>query len=206
MFLGQRIKIEEISNYTLVIKCSNIVGNVIVEIYYMDANYENHKLTNGINIINITNKNIRDISPTIHGQGSIEIEYIDLFEGDIAYPHVKEDYATALNRCLFEGLEIFNHYVGECHNFGNKVQIMFKILPKKSTPTIKFNGNLCFLAKTTSGGIVYNNHSLNDVSIEVKKDTVIITSNKITQDLDSYLYGYFESSYGSYLEVTCESL
>lgn len=29
----------------------------------------------------------------------ITIEYIDLFEGDIAYPHVKEDYAIALLRC-----------------------------------------------------------------------------------------------------------
>lgn len=30
---------------------------------------------------------------------SIEIEYVDLFEGDIAYEHIEEDEATALMRC-----------------------------------------------------------------------------------------------------------
>lgn len=29
----------------------------------------------------------------------VTVKYIDLFEGSIAYPHVKEDYATALMRC-----------------------------------------------------------------------------------------------------------
>ena len=32
-------------------------------------------------------------------QAGETLNYVDLFEGDVAYPHVKEDYATALNRC-----------------------------------------------------------------------------------------------------------
>lgn len=32
---------------------------------------------------------------------TVIINYVDLFEGDIAYPHVKEDYAIALMRCQF---------------------------------------------------------------------------------------------------------
>ena len=35
----------------------------------------------------------------VGSNNSASIEYIDLFEGDVAYPHVKEDYATALMRC-----------------------------------------------------------------------------------------------------------
>lgn len=33
------------------------------------------------------------------GAASMVIKYIDVFEGSVAYPHVKEDYATALMRC-----------------------------------------------------------------------------------------------------------
>ena len=35
----------------------------------------------------------------VGSNNSASIEYIDLFEGDVAYPHVKEDYATVLMRC-----------------------------------------------------------------------------------------------------------
>lgn len=33
------------------------------------------------------------------GTNAITIKYVDVFEGVVAYPHVKEDYATALMRC-----------------------------------------------------------------------------------------------------------
>lgn len=33
------------------------------------------------------------------GTNTIDIKYVDVFEGTVAYPHVKEDYATALMRC-----------------------------------------------------------------------------------------------------------
>lgn len=33
------------------------------------------------------------------GTNTIVVKYVDVFEGAIAYPHVKEDYATALMRC-----------------------------------------------------------------------------------------------------------
>ena len=139
---SQRMTIEEVANYTLVIKCSNIVGNVFVEIYYVGANYESHQLTNGINIINITDKNIRDISPTIKQQGSVDIEYIDLFEGDIVYPHQKEDYAIALMRCqqylfVIKGSSYYGVAFGESTK---SVNIMF-YLPSnmQDTPTVSIN-------------------------------------------------------------------
>ena len=37
---------------------------------------------------------------------NIVIEYIDLFEGDIVYPHIKEDYAIALIECQMVAREI----------------------------------------------------------------------------------------------------
>lgn len=133
----QRICIEKISDYVLVVKCSDVVGNLVVEIYYMDGNYENHKLSNGINIISITNKNIKDISPTIIQQGSVDIEYIDLFEGSIAYSHIKEDYATALMRCqLYYRRISVNAYGYVLSNSFNVVQQLGVIMPMIENPTI----------------------------------------------------------------------
>lgn len=34
-----------------------------------------------------------------NGTNAITITYVDVFEGNVAYPHVKEDYGTALMRC-----------------------------------------------------------------------------------------------------------
>lgn len=51
-------------------------------------------------------------------QGEVLIEYIDLFPGDIAYPHVKEDYMIALMRCK-QYLKIYKYgawsYINAAH-------------------------------------------------------------------------------------------
>lgn len=44
-------------------------------------------------------KTYEHLAVSIYTTGSVEVEYIDLFEGDIDYPHVKEDEAIALMRC-----------------------------------------------------------------------------------------------------------
>lgn len=46
---------------------------------------------------NYNNKLKVNICPL--GTNTISIKYVDVFEGSIAYPHVKEDFATALLRC-----------------------------------------------------------------------------------------------------------
>lgn len=97
--LTQRINIEKVSNYTVVLKVNNIVGNVICEIYHIGGIYGTYTLKNGINVIEIKNSSFNDVSPTINGQGSAEFEYINLFEGDIAYPHVKNKYEYDLIEC-----------------------------------------------------------------------------------------------------------
>lgn len=64
---------------------------------------------------------------------SISIEYIDLFEGSIAYPHVVEDYATALMRCE-RYLEV-GQYV--CYGHGDYwVEGFTYRTPKADVPTI----------------------------------------------------------------------
>lgn len=63
------------------------------------------------------------------------IDYIDLFEGSIAYPHVKESYALAMTRCL-PWIETGNYVA---YKEGHAYIMGFNYRCKKmSTPTITF--------------------------------------------------------------------
>lgn len=138
--LTQRIYIEKVSNYTIVINAKNIVGNVVVEIYDMGSGYEIHNLKNGRNVFKVTNQSLKDITPTIVGIGSIEIEYIDVYEGDIAYQHIKEDPAIALLRCIpyYQVLNINTPIRYEYGNEANKYEYLLEPTFKKmrTIPTV----------------------------------------------------------------------
>lgn len=85
-------------NYSGNIKVISIIG--IVKFYINGTTLEgqNITLTKGINTFS-TNGTPSTFNIQLYAGASITLEYIDLFEGDIAYPHVKEDYAIALDRC-----------------------------------------------------------------------------------------------------------
>lgn len=195
---SQRMTIEEVANYTLVIKCSNIVGNVFVEIYYVGANYESHQLTNGINIINITDKNIRDISPTIKQQGSVDIEYIDLFEGDIAYPHVKEDYGIAMTRCQRK-LKVYDGALGVAVSTINNGVVICLDVSMDDVPTLSTIKNPTSIA-INKLGTVYNSTSI-ELSGRSTKDVVAIAV--ITNGFGNGPCGFAYVDSGS-LILSCE--
>lgn len=71
--------------------------------------------------------------------GNINVYYCDLFEGDIAYPHVKEDYATALMRC--QQYLRAGYYMGGCiFSYGDGRKLFsFCYENMKSTVTAKLN-------------------------------------------------------------------
>lgn len=138
--LTQRIYIEKVSNYTIVINAKNVVGNVVAEIYDMGSGYKIQNLKNGRNVIKLTNQSLKDITPTIVGAGSIEIEYVDLYEGDIAYQHIKEDPAIALLRCIpyYQVININTPIRYEYGNEANKYEYLLEPTFKKmrTIPTV----------------------------------------------------------------------
>lgn len=105
----------------------------------------------------------------------VDVEYIDLFEGDIAYPHVKEDYATALMRCkdYIQGLDwgviAYPLYMDdETSVFGVRIKKM------KNVPTIQLidivlkNSDRPTPFTITSSTVEYQGDSLR---IQFKHDT-----------------------------------
>lgn len=151
--LTQRIYIEKVSNYTIVINAKNVVGNVVVEIYDMGSGYEIHNLKNGRNVFKVTNQSLKDITPTIVGAGSIEIEYVDLYEGDIAYQHIKEDPAIALLRCqqyYFSG-DIMVPILYEYGNGPYQYLVNISYAEMRTLPTVV--SNICFYHDASGNNI-----------------------------------------------------
>lgn len=56
--LTQRIYIEKVSNYTIVINARNVVGNVVVEIYGVGSGYQKQNLKNGRNVIKVSKQRL----------------------------------------------------------------------------------------------------------------------------------------------------
>lgn len=121
--------------YTLVIKLRNESPYLIKKEAGQVINYEFKK---GV-FARVTEGKLVGIS--INGGIEIDIEYIDLFEGDIAYPHAKEDYTVALMRCQRK-LLVFNNTPVGIGNFYNNTVYATIFIPTSldNVPTISFNG------------------------------------------------------------------
>lgn len=122
------------------------------------------------------------------------INYVDLFEGDIAYHHVKEDYATALMRCqdyiqsLVDKSVAFTRIIPF---LTSGAEILFGIQyfkPMKSTPTVE-------------------SYQLIDSSGKIVEATFAVTKNEIRR-IDVTTSDFTKNSYAylSELIVTCEPL
>lgn len=121
-----------------------------------------------------------------NGNSEYDIWYVDLFEGDIAYPHVKEDYQQALLRCLYH----VEYGEFACHYNNNTYFIpgfTYKY-PKRNTPTIEFiktvvddqgsvNGTFTAVSQNACSCpfVRYNNGSAVGLGIKVLNMRVLIS-------------------------------
>lgn len=88
-------------NHMLCLNIRNLTGKAKAIISYNDgSSQEIGDVRDGRNELKIIpTKPFTRISINLQELSSCEIEYMDLFSGDIAYPHVKEDKSLALYRC-----------------------------------------------------------------------------------------------------------
>ena len=76
---------------------------------------------------------------SVKANSYVDIEYIDLFEGNIAYPHFKEDYALALMRCM-RFVQLLNYSISHnavSNSFAN-YSTVFLQMPMANIPTIAY--------------------------------------------------------------------
>lgn len=86
-------------------------------------------------------RNKYDVYISVNRTRSIQVEYIDLFEGSIAYPHNAEDDAIALLRCRSK-LKVFkaNEWIGLAEVVSSVYATIFVDLSElDGIPTMKWN-------------------------------------------------------------------
>lgn len=136
------------------------VGNKIYS-YTFTINEDDTKDTRGVDVL------ILNADNSITNAPQIKIWYADLFEGDIAYPHVKEDKAIALMRCcdIVQVLKIvsWNHipFTHDQKNAYVKIPYKFPYNIEGATLTHNMNG------LTVIG---YPNISISSVSQQIIND------------------------------------
>lgn len=96
-YFFQKMSLEE-GTYTISLNIRNLVGTAKLFAQGTDLTGNGQTLVNGINTA-VVNGSPEQITIILEGNSSLNIDYIDLFEGGIAYPHVKEDYVIAMLRC-----------------------------------------------------------------------------------------------------------
>lgn len=126
--------------FTISAKISLLSGNVKVSIYD-DANWNDVKtdLKVGVNNVSFEKESFNRLAFRFTGTCVLEVEYIDLFKGSIAYSHVKEDYAIALTRCM-RFVQLINYSI--THNAVSNAFVNYSTvclpMPMANTPTIEY--------------------------------------------------------------------
>lgn len=136
----------------------------------------------------------------------IIINYVDLFEGDIVYPHIKEDYAIALMRCQSKLVVYRNAQVGNGNVYNNIGYIGVPLpVPMQNTPTIKVEGYRIVTDGLFESAISYINVlslSNNMLSLQVR------TLGEINSSVNGYGTRLIPSSgtTNSCIEISCEPI
>ena len=134
--LWQLLDLENDKNYTLVYKIDDVVYTMSIgSISEQMSAIIDDKTKFKAYFTYDTERKKYVVAIGVKENQSIHIEYIDLWEGDIAYPHVKEDYAIALMRCeeYIERLKYSVTATGSYFISGASYRT-----PKNSLPTITF--------------------------------------------------------------------
>lgn len=194
----------ESGTYTVSFEVLEKTGDVT---FYMDGiNSDSHEsISIGKNIFTHTGKPTTYVFYLKIG-ARIKLKYCDLFEGDIAYPHVKEDYAIALYRCMRYFTRYGKNYsktlgVGYVRN-DHKIRFVYNFPAKMhSKPTVKLTGMMEL--ETEQQG--YNTIT-SIIASEVSEDKCTISG---TAGYD-YVVGmnvtvYFsDHNLASYIDLSCE--
>ena len=113
-------------NYTISVNVLEKTGThstQIFEILFYDESGQvrNAKEIESTGLTSVTfNDSVSQIAITVPSNCTLTLEYINLFEGDVAYPHVKNKYVYDLMECQryyikrwFNGIIYFKYYNGE---------------------------------------------------------------------------------------------
>lgn len=140
----------------------------------------------------------------INNGKTANIEYADLFEGSIAYPHAKEDYSIAFDRCRKYIVAFFEEWVALFEALStSQGRFVFYAAGMISVPTIEHSGLVAYQSGENYNDVI-------SVSIDpgrLGNANTIMTTIKTSGGLSlSPNTGALFLSANGYLIATCEPL
>ena len=122
------------SDSICVVKVKEISGNAVIR--FGDSTVTKTVSDSGIYIV-YNPQSISTVAIELPDQNSyIDIEYIDLFDGDIAYSHVEEDDAISQMRCEKHVLKLPTSYSGYTGSTSYIYFVSEKLMEMASTPSV----------------------------------------------------------------------
>ena len=179
--------------HIIVCNVVSLLGNVFIA-YYDESGkkWVKQQLKNGPNNLSF-NTSVTKVGIVLDGTGinsNVTIEYIRLYEGNIEYKGQKEDYATALMRCL--PYCEYGEFAVQYNNTTYFISGFTYKFPKKDTPNIIFiktvvdeNGNVIGTFEAVSQNacscpfIRYNEKSAVGLGNKTLNVRVLITCEKL---------------------------
>lgn len=138
-WFNQKLEKSKNGTFTLSVKVISKSGKAIAKFESTNTLIGQIELSVGDNVLTVNAEDLLSITIEVGGSTTygdyIELEYIDLFEGSVAWKHLKEDYATALMRCEDYVQKIEEIKLVEFSSGANS-QSFFKLIKKmKSEPS-----------------------------------------------------------------------
>ena len=186
--------------YTSCFKINNLKGKCSFATYNDREGWTTHKDIIESGEYKVTfNTLFSRVGIKASGEIILEVEYIDLFEGDIAYLHVKKKYSEDLMECQRYLLMIFSFqgYWGNPSYYISEPRIRYMA----SKPTITFTGNTIVMIEGANMKLQISSIELSSYLDEIKlnvSNIEDISSKVISRTINGY------SSSG--IIVSCEPL
>lgn len=134
---------------------------------------------------------------------TLDVEYIDLFEGSFAYPHVKEDYAIALMRCQrYLNFIKYNTTlsIGYVRNNNTLRFVIKNPIEMAAEPKVKIGGYISFETED------FNYYELKNPTIVQSARQYICLEFTLEKICTVGKVGsiFLEETDGKYIEISCE--
>lgn len=147
--LNQKLEKSKNGTFTISVKVISKSGKAIAKLESTNSLIGQIELSVGDNVLTVNAEDLLAVTIEVGGSTTygdyVELEYIDLFEGSVAWKHQKEDYATALMRCQRYVVKLPVIFNGYTNGAGCIYFLSEKTTDMMTRPTVVFNNAVIYL-------------------------------------------------------------
>lgn len=152
--------ISQSKQYTI---CTKVFDEIYIWTFTPTITSQRKNFTNFNLFFKLTDSKL-EVGFELNTNTILNIEYIDLFDGTIAYPHAKEDYSIALLRCM-RFVQLLNYSISHnavSNSFAN-YSTVFLPMPMANIPTIAYKQQ----SESTNVSTLTEEYSSGNINVQI---------------------------------------